>query len=289
MEEQIKQYKIIINADDETSGVDMISLVDRPAIGENFLIFSEAEDITDFKFKSEWEQILTGPALIPDLWIDRVSNGQKYQVTFDADTIKVIRDKFFKFGFNKNINMDHRFPVDKTYVVEAWIITEGDNRAESMGFKKLPVGTLMLSIKVEDENFWNEYILSKKIKGFSVEVKTDKLVEVFNDSKFNEVYTKYFNTINMSYSELLKWAETEDSKKYSRNFLFRNLELLDINKSDWEDKHIRWAEQIINNIENNIDSDNYIRLKNLGLDINKMEFNEEEFLLKKIEEILFKK
>ncbi len=65
--------------------------------------------------------------------------------------------------------------------------------------------------------------------------------------RLDEVFAKYKANINMSYSELLAWSKTEDSKKASldRSPITRNLELLSTPKDKWTEKHIAWANKTI--------------------------------------------
>lgn len=60
-------------------------------------------------------------------------------------------------------------------------------------------------------------------------------------------YADYYETVNMTFSELQRWSETECSRKAGLNRapIMRNLELLNINKPDWTEKHYRWAGQTI--------------------------------------------
>lgn len=73
-------------------------------------------------------------------------------------------------------------------------------------------------------------------------------------------YGEYFDAVNMTYSEYERWTESPCSKAIggSRLIISRNLELLNINKSDWTEKHYRWAGQsiaAINRLRENIDSE----------------------------------
>jgi hypothetical protein len=98
-----------------------------------------------------------------------------------------------------------------------------------------------------------------------------------------ERYAEYYDTVNMTYSQLQQWSETECSRKASVNRapITRNLELLNINKADWTEKHYRWAGQTIafigrmQNVEDGEDiegcglSKREISLKNWAFDVNK--------------------
>ena len=63
----------------------------------------------------------------------------------------------------------------------------------------------------------------------------------------NEVYSKYHSTVNMSYSQLKAWSETDCSKLASldRNPINRNLNLLSKNKSEWGADEVKSANRTI--------------------------------------------
>lgn len=63
----------------------------------------------------------------------------------------------------------------------------------------------------------------------------------------DEVYSKYHDTVNMSFSELKAWSETECSKKASldRSPINRNLNLLSKNKSEWGADEVKSANRTI--------------------------------------------
>ena len=74
-----------------------------------------------------------------------------------------------------------------------------------------------------------------------VELKAD-LSEIVD-----EVYAKYHDTINMSYSELEAWSKTECSKLASldRSPINRNLRLLSTKKADWGANEVKAANRTI--------------------------------------------
>ena len=63
----------------------------------------------------------------------------------------------------------------------------------------------------------------------------------------NEVYAKYHNTVNMSYSELEAWSKTDCSKLASldRSPITRNLNLLSKKKSEWGSTEVKSANKTI--------------------------------------------
>jgi len=63
----------------------------------------------------------------------------------------------------------------------------------------------------------------------------------------DEVYAKYHDTVNMSYSELEAWSKTECSKLASldRSPINRNLRLLSTKKGDWGASEVKSANRTI--------------------------------------------
>jgi hypothetical protein len=63
----------------------------------------------------------------------------------------------------------------------------------------------------------------------------------------DEVYAKYQDTVNMSYSELEAWSKTECSKLASldRSPINRNLRLLSTKKADWGASEVKSANRTI--------------------------------------------
>lgn len=63
----------------------------------------------------------------------------------------------------------------------------------------------------------------------------------------DDVYSKYHGLVNMSYSELKAWSETDCSKKASldRSPITRNLNLLSKKKADWGADEVKSANRTI--------------------------------------------
>jgi hypothetical protein len=63
----------------------------------------------------------------------------------------------------------------------------------------------------------------------------------------DEVYSKYYKTVNMSYTELKAWSETDCSKKASldRGPINRNLNILSKKKEDWGADEVKSANRTI--------------------------------------------
>lgn len=87
----------------------------------------------------------------------------------------------------------------------------------------------------------NSQDLIDSLFDLKVELKAD-LTEIID-----EVYSKYHDIVNMSYSELKAWSETECSKLASldRSPITRNLNLLSKKKSEWGANEVKSANRTI--------------------------------------------
>lgn len=99
----------------------------------------------------------------------------------------------------------------------------------------------------------------------------------------DEIYNRYYNLVNMTYSELLEWSQSVCSRKasLSREPIRRNLYILSLNKNQWTNvvckkalKTISYLSRATNikssKIVKNCDyTKNEIALKNWAYDVHK--------------------
>lgn len=161
-------FQLLIS-DDETDNaeVDFVSLVDRPAIQRDFLTFREK---IRFAVQDEDQRIVTGPAMIPDAPIYRNDDNGQYYVVFDAATINKIAYRFFKKGYQANINIMHErgSVVADSVFFESWVVDRTKGKMPLTAFEDLPDGTWFLTAKINNPDIWAK-IKSGEYKGFSVE------------------------------------------------------------------------------------------------------------------------
>lgn len=166
---KLKRFEIFIDPDlDNSTGVDKISLVSEPAIEINWKAFTKQAEKYKFQQDSKDKHILVGPAMVPDMDIFRNDESGEYNVFFSAETIDLIVKKFHRNGNPKfSINVEHSDQNVDAYLVSDWIV-EDPSDSINMGFN-VPKGTWMVKVYVEDQNFWNQFIKTGYVKGFSVE------------------------------------------------------------------------------------------------------------------------
>lgn len=148
--------------------VDFVALVDRPAIEKSFVAFNDQKQ--QFAIQDEEEKIISGPLMLADTPIYRNDTNGEYYVVFSKDTIKQIAQKFFKKGYQKNVNLMHDSgqTVSGLTMFESWITDEKRGISPMAGFESVPDGSWFGSFKVDNEEVW-QLIKNGKVKGFSVE------------------------------------------------------------------------------------------------------------------------
>lgn len=158
-----------LKLDKDNDGVYCISLVDYPAIEENFLVFDNQEELK-FTAVDEDKHILYGPAMIPDMAIYRRDNqGREYYVKFSKETVAQIAQKFHKDNCIYNISVGHEIDVNDCYVYTSYII-DRENGIDPVQFKTIADGSWIIGVKVENEKVWDAIKTTDLMKGFSVEV-----------------------------------------------------------------------------------------------------------------------
>ena len=159
--------ELIIDENDEASGIDAISLVETPAIESNFIALNKHELLLK-EIDSE-KRILMGAALIPDKSIYRRSeSGDEYYIYFSKDTVRKASELFFKKSNHQNATYEHEKKIDNMTIVESWIVEDRAKDKTALYGMDVPAGTWMVSMKVDDEKIYND-AKEGTIKGFSIE------------------------------------------------------------------------------------------------------------------------
>lgn len=165
----MKIYELIIddNLNDDELGMTYISIVDAPAIEVKGYAFN---NVKEYKFTYDIDkQIIAGPVAIPDLKIKRIDEyGQEFYVYFSKETIQKMVKKFMKNGTTDKINFNHQDKIIDAYILSAWIIENETYDKSKMYEYNLPIGTFFIEVKVEDKDFWDNYV-KKGFNSFSLE------------------------------------------------------------------------------------------------------------------------
>lgn len=152
-----------------------MSLVKKPAIQIDWVAFSEngeikKEKVIEFKVQDESKRMLTGVFMSADMPIYRVDEetGQEYFVKFNAENIEKAAKKFASKKLGANVDTEHNMNKNGCYIMDSWYIRDSENNPlRTYGFK-VKEGDWVGTVHVPDEEFWNEYIRTGELKGFSI-------------------------------------------------------------------------------------------------------------------------
>tara|TARA_R100000278_G_scaffold40193_2_gene35396 strand:+ start:6399 stop:7988 length:1590 start_codon:yes stop_codon:yes gene_type:complete len=159
--------ELFIDENDDVSGIEAVSIVENPAIEEDFVALKNQE----FKFAevNKEKRILMGAALIPNKPIYRKNEDKEYYIYFSRDTVRKASELFFiKGNYNKS-TLEHRVPLAGLVAVESWIVEDLEKDKSRAFGMEVPLGTWMLSMKVMNDDVWENYVKTGLVKGFSIE------------------------------------------------------------------------------------------------------------------------
>ena len=167
MDKDLPLYDITL--EDFEQGMYKISLVDKPAIEENFIYFSK-QSIE--MFANDEKREVVGPIMIPNKEILRQSaeNGF-YYVRFTEETIREIMYNYSKKGLFNAFGIQHENDTNDVVMLEIWMKESENDKSKDYGFE-LPNGTVFVKAKIESDELFNA-IKDGEINGFSIEIKAN--------------------------------------------------------------------------------------------------------------------
>ena len=159
--------ELLLDEENEVTGIDAVSIVENPAIESDFIALADQE-IKLAKVDEE-KRILMGAALIPNKPIFRKNGEEMFYVYFSKDTVRRASELFFMNGNQKKATLEHQMSIKDLTVVESWIVEDVKMDKTAKYGLNVPEGTWMISMKVENDEVWNDYVKTGKVKGFSIE------------------------------------------------------------------------------------------------------------------------
>jgi hypothetical protein len=223
----MKIVELIIDEEQEFSGIEAISIVDEPAIEENFIALSKQHEIKLAEVDKE-KRILMGAALVPNKNIYRRNGEDEYYIFFSDETVRKASELFLMRGNQNKSTLEHQAELYGLSVVESWII-EDDVHDKSRKYNMdLPVGTWMVSMKVNNDEVWNNYVKTGLVKGFSIEgyftdkIAMSKIEEIHNEEEATEILLEIANSI---LDNKYEFATYSDYGSGVRNNAKRGIEL----------------------------------------------------------------
>lgn len=222
--------ELIIDENNEMNGIDAISIVENPAIEEDFVALAAEKDLIKLAEVDTEKRILMGAALIPNKPIyRRDENDQEFYIFFSKKTVRQAMELYLKKGNQSNATLHHEEKLEGLTLVESWI-KEDETHDKSVKYNlEAPVGTWFITMKVDDEEVWQEYVKTGKVKGFSIEgnfannldkkpdeealaeMELKELEALLSDVEL-ETYNDYPDSAKNNAKKVLKWRDEHRSE-----------------------------------------------------------------------------
>ena len=159
--------ELVLDEDNNEIGIEAISVVENPAIEEDFIALNS--NIIELKEADKEKKLLVGALLIPNKPIYRRSGDDEYYIYFSKDTVVKASQMYLMNGNQSKATLEHEHDINGLTLVESWIVEdEVHDKSRKFGMN-VPVGTWMGSVKVNNDEVWNDFVKTGKVKGFSIE------------------------------------------------------------------------------------------------------------------------
>tara|TARA_R110000796_G_scaffold19421_3_gene58338 strand:- start:1108 stop:1686 length:579 start_codon:yes stop_codon:yes gene_type:complete len=180
--------ELILGEDDNEIGIEAISVVENPAIEEDFIALNS--NIIELKEVDKEKRLLLGALLIPNKPIYRSSGDDEYYVYFSKETVLKASQMYLMKGKQNKATLEHKHEISGLTLVESWIVEDEVHDKSRKYNMNVPVGTWMGAVKVNNDEVWNDFVKTGKVKGFSIEGYFADKVETTKEKEAKELLSK---------------------------------------------------------------------------------------------------
>ena len=171
MKKELQNIELTIK-DELSHGVFAISLVDKPAIEEDFIMLNSLE--IELKVVDDAKKEVVGLALVPNKKILRRIQGKDFTISFSEQTIEKVQELYMKNLYLNNVTVDHEKKVDGVSLIESWIVEDVKNDKSNMYNLNAVKGAWVVKMKIYNDEVY-EGVKLGKLNGFSIEGMFDGL------------------------------------------------------------------------------------------------------------------
>lgn len=205
---ELKIYDIVL--DSECDRMLCNSIVETPAIEDNFYYFEKQEQPTLIKFDSnDLEHKIFGCVIRANYPIYRMDEyGREFYVRFSKEVIKDILLKYSKENLFNLVSIQHNGELLEGITLTEIFIKDSEKGIAPKGFEHIEEGSLFACYKVENSQVW-DMIVKNELKGFSIELIADlKPTNEFIETELSKQQPE--DETELFLDELLNWLESED-------------------------------------------------------------------------------
>lgn len=179
----------------EADGMVVCSFVEDAAVESNFLAFAEDKKPMEFSIENEDKHIVIGVAMRANFPIYRYNKDMgEFYIVYTPEVIREMVQKFFRNGYQNNVDLDHSFKLEEGVYIEQAFIKDTANGISPKGFEEIEDGSLFFQYKIENEEIWAG-IKDGTFKGFSI-AGTFQIEETFENQNNNNNKKEYMSRIN---------------------------------------------------------------------------------------------
>jgi len=216
--------ELFIDETKEDDGIEAISLVESPAIEENFVALSKHK--VEFKTVDSDKRIIVGLALVPDKLIYRRRGDYEYNIVFSKDTVRKASELYLKRLKLNNATLEHDDQMTTgVSVIESWIVEDPEKDKTALYGLNAVEGAWAVTMKIDNEEVWED-VKQGKYLGLSIEgmfsdnvdveeIEASEVLEELKKLLSEEVemesYSDYPESARNNAKRALKWKKENGS------------------------------------------------------------------------------
>lgn len=195
-------FEAKVDMEDKETGMWCVSLVDAPAVERNFMAFEDNKKVLKYKVENEEQRKVFGLVMLADTPIYRRDNsGFEYYITYSKETIALMAEKYFRDGFQNQVDTQHNFKLEDGITLTQMFIKNVEKGVNPIGFEDVADGSLFGEWHIENDEVWNA-IKDGTYKGFSL-AGSFLIGEVEKFNKQYKIEVKKMNKIKEMLRKLL--------------------------------------------------------------------------------------
>ena len=222
---ELETFELFIDEAREEDGIEAISLVEFPAIEENFVALSKHK--VEFKTVDTEKRVIVGLALVPDKPIYRRSGDKEYNIIFSKETVRKASELYLKRLKLNNATLEHDEEMTSgVSVIESGIVEDPAKDKTALYGLNAVEGAWAVTMKIDNDEVWQD-VKSGKYLGLSIEgmfsdraedieeVEAAKVLEelkqLFNEQVELESYSDYPQSATNNAKKAIKYKKDNGS------------------------------------------------------------------------------
>jgi len=221
---ELDTIELFIDDTKEDDGIEAISLVEYPAIEENFVALSKHK--VEFKTVDSDKRIIVGLALVPDKLIYRRRGDYEYNIVFSKETVRKASELYLKRLKLNNATLEHNDQMTTgVSVIESWIVENPEKDKTALYGLNAVEGAWAVTMKIDNEEVWGD-VKQGKYLGLSIEgmfsdnvdveeIEASEVLEELKKLLSEEVemesYSDYPESARNNAKKALKWKKENGS------------------------------------------------------------------------------